>query len=96
MATPRLIEKIKDEVSEYRRYVGTLPTIAGVETEDNTALVVMQLASASDVKTFPQWLKLGRVVKHGEKSLKIIAADGFLMQVFDISQTESLKDRVGF
>ena len=45
-------------------------------SERNALLVVMQCEHATDVRGYNEWLKDGRRVMHGEKSIKILAPSG--------------------
>jgi hypothetical protein len=45
-------------------------------SDRNALLVVMQREDATDVRGYNEWLKDGRQVMHGEKSIKILAPAG--------------------
>lgn len=70
----------------------------------NQERILSQCSHASDVRGFHAWLKAGRVVRKGQKGIKIIAPvmggeDGGKVvtikpaYVFDVSQTDELATR---
>lgn len=66
------------------------PYVEGVSHEQNQAMVLMQLPTATEVKFYADWLLVGRKVRHGERGIRIFNRDGGLIAVFDYSQTEPL------
>lgn len=58
----------------------------------NALLIYMQRPTATDVRRYSVWAADGRLVKHGERALKIFAKDtASLVSVFDVSQTEDTR-----
>lgn len=84
---PKTLIDIQSMVDEWCHVTGTIRAVKGCRTDFNTAMVLMQLPTATEVLSFPEWLQHGRKVKHGEHSLKMLAGVN-LIHVFDISQTE--------
>jgi hypothetical protein len=62
-------------------------------SERNALLVVMQLPTATDVRGYNEWLKDSRQVKHGEKSIKILAPSGEAQPTIDENGQKTLGRR---
>jgi hypothetical protein len=83
----------------------TTPATRGAYSAPNQKRILAQCPHATDVRGFKAWLDAGRVVRKGQKGIRIIApvmgsADGTPRvvnirpaYVFDISQTDALTPR---
>lgn len=54
----------------------------------NTLLIPAQRPTATDVRSYDDWLKLGRQVRRGETSIRILSRSGKPRPVFDVEQTD--------
>ncbi|MVZ99038.1 toprim domain-containing protein [Actinomadura sp. LD22] len=54
----------------------------------NTLLIPAQRPTATDVRSYDDWLKLGRQVRRGETSICILSRSGKPRPVFDVEQTD--------
>lgn len=88
---PKTLTDIQSMVDEWCQATGTIRAVKGCKTDFNTAMVLMQLPTATEVLSFVEWCGRKRKVKHGEHSLKMLAGTD-LIHVFDISQTEKISD----
>ncbi|GAA0241346.1 hypothetical protein GCM10009527_042430 [Actinomadura nitritigenes] len=66
-----------EQASRYGRYGFT-----------NTLLIPAQRPTATDVRSYDDWLKRGRQVRRGESSIRILSRSGKPRPVFDVEQTD--------
>ncbi len=90
----RTLVELNELIDQYEILIGETAVESLIQLHDkfstrNALLIGMQSPEATDVRKYPDWLVLGRRVRHGERGIRVIMGKDFV-SVFDVLQTEEL------